>query len=526
MAAARYTNGVGTAPRNSKCTFPFTANGRRYDDCVTEDLGELNLANTRHPQSQAHVRHPVGEGTGAHIGWGWCSVDHEYVGRWGECYAPGYTPTALNGGDTSATLRPDPHAQYWSPHSCIVEVLPRCAGHQGGDVITIIGRNFVSGTDLSVKLSIASGDAPTNVTYVSHKELQAVMPAFPDISETTKGRLHVQSGGVAIRFCSDAATNDANMHLAQVTIQGPSLAFYVADSVNHRVHLVNYKTGLTVNERSSEWRSGGLQNPAGLDVGPDGALYVASSGTNQVLRYDTSNFDSLGKFADVPGQPRGIRFRGNDLFVVSYYERRILRYKHGFSSEHQSQVHNTRSDERGRQATFAGYFTQDMSNLFLSDRREVVDHPSDLVFHAVDGELKLLVSSAQAGSVLQFNGLTGAYEKVFNDVPINMVSSMALAHRGYNRDLFLTSPFAGTTFVRFDGTNGKMKHAHRDPTVRRAKGLMILGDTIMVSDREAVRAFDIDSGAILQDAVTIQGARLGAMTPDMLCHADQPQTKA
>lgn len=48
----------------------------------------------------------------------------------------------------------------------------------------------------------------------------------------------------------------------------------------------------------------------------------------------------------------------------------------------------------------------------------------------------------------------------------------------------------------------------------------------MVSDREAVRAFDIDSGAILQDAVTIQGARLGAMTPDMLCHADQPQTKA
>ena len=117
FVAARYTNGVGTAPRNSRCTFPFTANGRRYDDCITEDLGELNLANVRHPQSQSHVRTPVGEGAGTHIGWGWCSIDHEYVGRWGECYAPSYAPTALNGGDTSATLRPDPHAQYWSPHN-------------------------------------------------------------------------------------------------------------------------------------------------------------------------------------------------------------------------------------------------------------------------------------------------------------------------------------------------------------------------------------------------------------------------
>lgn len=391
-------------------------------------------------------------------------------------------------------------------------------------MITIIGRNFVSGTDLSVKFNVASVDSPSNVTYVSHKELQAVVPAFADMTETTKGLLHVRSGGAAVRFCSDVATNDGNMHLPQVTIQGPSMAFFVADSLNHRVHLVNYEAELTVNERSSEWRSGGLQNPTGLDVGPDGALYVASSGTNEILRYSTSNFDPLGKFAEVPGQPRGIRFRGNDLFVVSYYERRVLRFKHGFSSDHMSHVRNTRSDERGRQATFAGYFTQDMSNLFFSDRREVIDHPDDLVFHAVDGELKLLVSSAQAGSVLQFNGLTGAYEKVFNDVPINMVSSMALAHRGFNRDLFLTSPFAGTTFVRFDGTTGKMKRAHKDATVRRAKGLMILGDTILVSDREAVRAFDIDSGAILQDAVTIQGARLGAMIPDMLCHADQPHT--
>jgi len=374
-----------------------------------------------------------------------------------------------------------------------------------------------------VNFDITGAYAPSNVTYVSHKELQAVVPAFPGLVQTTKGFLRVGSGGVAVRFCSDAATDDANMHIAQMTIQGPSMTFYVADSLNHRVHLVDYEEELTVNERSSEWRSGGLQNPAGLDLGPDGALYVASSGTNEILRYDTANFAPLGRFAYVPGQPRGIRFRGNDLYVVSYYERRVLRYKHGFSSDHGRHVHNTRNNERGRQATFAGYFTQDMSTLSLSER-EVLDHPDDLVFHASDGELKLFVSSAQAGSVLQFNGLTGTYEKVFNDVQINMVSSMAFAHRGFNRDLFLTSPFAGSTFVRFDGTNGKMKRAHNDASVRRAKGLLILGDTILVSDREAVRAFDIDSGAILQDAVTIQGARLGAMVPDMICHADRPYT--
>ena len=32
----RYTNGVGTAPRNTKCAFPFIAGGQLFTDCTTE----------------------------------------------------------------------------------------------------------------------------------------------------------------------------------------------------------------------------------------------------------------------------------------------------------------------------------------------------------------------------------------------------------------------------------------------------------------------------------------------------------
>jgi len=496
--------------------------GRRFDDCVTEDLGEGNLDNMRHPYTQGQVRTPVGEGTGVHIGWGWCSIDHEYVGRWGECYSPTYAPTALNGGDTSAQLLPNPHALYWSPQSCIVEVLPRCAGREGGDVVTIIGRNFVSDTTLSTNFSIGSENVPGSVTYVSHKELQAVVPTFTELTKTTQGLLYVMSKGKAVRFCSDVATNDAKMHVPQFTIQGVEKTFYVADSLNHRVHVVDYETGLTNDRRSSEWRSGGLQNPMGMDIGPDGALYVASSGTDEILRYDTQNFYWLGKFADVPGEPRGLRWKGNDLFVVSCYKKRVLRFKHAFSSLLNKTVTNIRNDQRGRQAVFAGYFTQDMNGIYLPNQKEAFDHPNELMFHAVDGELKLFVTSSHAGCVLQFNGITGTYERVFTDVPINMLSSLAFSYRGFNRDLFVSSPFAGTSFGRFDGTTGRFKGVHTDISIRRPKGLLVSGDTLLVSDREAVRTFDINSGAILHDVATIPASRLGTMSWDMQCHADRP----
>lgn len=415
----RYTNGVGTAPRNSRCYFPFTAHGRRYDDCITEDLGQRNLDYLRHPYSQGAVREPVGEGAGVHIGHGWCSVDHEYIGRWGECFAPGYQPAKLNGGKTDIK-QPHRHSQYWNPQSCIVAVTPRCADNGGGEVVTIIGRGFVS-TALSATFSIGGNQKSAIVSYVSHKELQTFVPPFPDLEVTTKGNLTIHSNGLPVHFCADIATADNSMHIPQFTVQGHNWLFFASDVRNHRIHKVDYSTGMT---DTFEQHSGGLLRPMGLEVGPDGTLYVASSGTKTILRYDTRTLHFLGIWATIPGEPRGIRWKGHELFVVDYTQRRVLRYKHHNATS------NWRIQERGRQGTLAGYFTQDLNHILPRHRLESeghfraspVIHPHDLTFHAIDGELKLFVTDAHSGSVIQFNGLTGRYEKIFNNVPLNMAS--------------------------------------------------------------------------------------------------------
>jgi len=361
------------------------------------------------------------------------------------------------------------------------------------------------------------------VSYVSHKELQTVVPPFPDLLKTTKGLLFLGSNNMPIHFCADVGTTDQYMHIPQFTIQGPNMELFVSDLRNHRVHKVDYTTGMT---DTFEEHSGGLKTPAGLGVGPDGALYVSSSGTNTILRYDTHTLHFLGRWATVPGEPRGIIWKGHELFVVSHLKNRVLRFKH-----HNGTV-NWRIDERGRQGTFAGYFTQDMSGLYphnaggslpVSDSlstRDRLDHPDDLMFHAVDGELKLFVTSSHSNAIIQFNGVTGAFERVFNDVPIKMASALAFAYRGFNRDMFATSPYAGIAFARFDGANGRFKRKFNDITLRRPKGLLILGDMIMVSDREAVRAYDLDSGTPLQAAAALNGARLGMLTWNMQCYSD------
>jgi len=86
------------------------------------------------------------------------------------------------------------------------------------------------------------------------------------------------------------------------------------------------------------WRTqapdGGLTAPEALQLGRDGRLYVASAGTNAILRYDATT----GAFIDafVPGDaahngglqhPAGLVFGpGGDLYVSSYDTGAVLRY--------------------------------------------------------------------------------------------------------------------------------------------------------------------------------------------------------
>ncbi len=78
--------------------------------------------------------------------------------------------------------------------------------------------------------------------------------------------------------------------------------------------------------------SGGLVHPVGLEFGPDGNLYAGSNGTNAVIRYN----GKTGEFIDVfvpPGtggidNPYAVRFggRNSNLYVVSNNTNQVMEF--------------------------------------------------------------------------------------------------------------------------------------------------------------------------------------------------------
>lgn len=75
--------------------------------------------------------------------------------------------------------------------------------------------------------------------------------------------------------------------------------------------------------------SGGLSQPVGMRLGPDGSLYVSSFGTNQILKYDGKTGAYQGVFASGPSlsMPADLRF-GPDgsLYVANFGDTTVTRY--------------------------------------------------------------------------------------------------------------------------------------------------------------------------------------------------------
>jgi hypothetical protein len=135
--------------------------------------------------------------------------------------------------------------------------------------------------------------------------------------------------------------------------------------------------------------AGGLDAPTGLTLGPDGHLYVCSSGTNSVLKYDGITGTFLGTFAAAGAgglvAPFGLAFGLNgDLFVTSA-DNRILRFA-------------------GQTGTYLGEFVPAAGNGGLNG-------PRGLVFKA-DGNL--LAASYNTNQILEYDGGNGAFVGQFN----------------------------------------------------------------------------------------------------------------
>jgi len=74
---------------------------------------------------------------------------------------------------------------------------------------------------------------------------------------------------------------------------------FISDSDNHAVHLLDAHRA-QFKKTIVEPGSGGLKDPQGLAIGADNNLYVASQGSNQVLKFNAQTGASLGVFSNLP----------------------------------------------------------------------------------------------------------------------------------------------------------------------------------------------------------------------------------
>jgi DNA-binding beta-propeller fold protein YncE len=106
---------------------------------------------------------------------------------------------------------------------------------------------------------------------------------------------------------------------------------YMASSYTNSIQAYDIETGAYLGDFVPPG-SGGLLNPIGTSFGPDGNFYVSSSGNSSVKRYDGRTGEYIDDFVPPGGGglifPRAIAFGGRnyDLFVCSTDSDEVLKY--------------------------------------------------------------------------------------------------------------------------------------------------------------------------------------------------------
>ncbi|WP_417388924.1 GEVED domain-containing protein [Gimesia sp.] len=209
------------------------------------------------------------------------------------------------------------------------------ATYDSGDLITITvtdGDLFGAGT-VNVTVTSTGGDSETVVlTETGFGTFVGTIISSPGTRVAGNGVLEVVFGETITAAYADADTGEGQpgnylgefvsedyLNSPRDLIFGPDGNLYVSngfegsDGSDHTIERFDGQTGEPITDDPFVIPgSGGLKIPNGIAFGPDGDLYVASSGTGQILRYDgdTGAVVGSGVFASLGSlsQPRFITF--------------------------------------------------------------------------------------------------------------------------------------------------------------------------------------------------------------------------
>jgi len=205
-------------------------------------------------------------------------------------------------------------------------------------------------------------------------------------------------------------------------VSSPSWGAQVDLFVSSDFHILRYdgQTGAFIESFASD----GVNRPNGMDIGPDGNLYVANATFDNILRIDWVTGDTLGSFDSATlNYPNGLAFGSDGLLYVS----------------------STASDEVLRYDGVTGTFVDTFIDEFNTPGSPKINDPADLKF-GTDGYLYVGGDDV----VARYNITTGEFLGYAAEGVFSAGTSFDFGPDG---DLYVTS-FWGENVRRFDGATG------------------------------------------------------------------------
>jgi streptogramin lyase/Tol biopolymer transport system component len=258
---------------------------------------------------------------------------------------------------------------------------------------------------------------------------------------------------------------------------GPDGRLYVAKSTPGASAILRYDgtTGAFIDTFVPAF-SGGLNVPYAVLFGPDGHLYVADQGTGSVLRYDGTTGAFLGVFAAAPAGiasvPGGLVF-GPDghLYVSQLNTRMVIR----FDGTTGAIVDTFVDAGSGGLCTPRGLQFGPDGHLYVASSARGTGDAADINCSPLNG---------RPNAVLRYDGTTGSFLSAFVPPGGNGLTGPYDLLFGPDGRLYVTS-FGTNEVLRYDGTTGAFLDAFVE---RGSAGLSGPVDIIVLAQRPVANA--------------------------------------